>query len=377
MIAPHELPRVVGIAFLACLAVSACGRREGSVPAEVTAAVSVTAWKVALDRITQRVEVTGEVRPMSVVQLASKVGGRLERLGVDDGHGGYVPLSEGVCVRRGDAVAHIDLGVYAARFRQAEAAHALAQAQYRDAEREEKRIRALYEEGSATQQMLDRAATAKEVARAALAQAEAALDLARFEREEAQLKSPIDGVVMKKLIDEGNVISPGTPLAILEDVRRVKVVASVSERHLPHLVEGKTRVVVRADSLPGERIVAVVSKVFPALDSATRTATIEVVLDNEDGRFRPGNFVKVTVDLVEIEDAVVIPLSAITWQGKEAFVFVVEEGRARRRSVKVGIREGNRCQITEGLQAGERLILRGARGLKDGDEVKVEESPSL
>lgn len=371
----QDLRRIIGITFLACVAVSACGRREGGGRAEVTNAAAVTTWKITLDRITHRLEVTGEVRPIAVVQLASKVGGRLEWLGVGEGQGRYVPLSEGTRVRRGDVVAHIDLEVYAARYRQAEAAYALAAAQHGDAVREEARIRTLFEEGSATQQMLDKAITAKEIARAALTQAEAALDLARFEREEAQLKSPIDGVVTKKLVDEGNVISPGMPLAVLQDIRRVRVVASVAERYVPHLVEGKTRVVLRTDSLPDTEIVSVLTKVYPHLDSATRTATIEVVLDNEDGRLRPGNFARVTLDLVQIENAVVIPLSAVSWQGKEAFVYVVAEGHVRRRPIRVGVREGERCQITEGLQAGERLVVGGSQGLKDGDEVTVEEGP--
>lgn len=351
---------------------SGCGRSRSPVAPRTVQTPIVTAISVTLGSITQRIEVTGDVRPLSTVMLAPKVGGRLERLGLDDGQGGYRRLSEGTVVRRGDVVAWIDLATYEARFKQAEAAFAMAQAQFHDAEREAERVRVLHAEGSATQQMLDKAMTAKDLAAAALAQAEAALALARIEYAECRLASPVDGVVTHKYVDEGNLVGAGTPLAAIEEVSQVKIVLGIPERYLPAMKPNETCVRLFSAAFPEGMAEAMVSKVYPAVDPATRNGTIEVLIDNAEGRLRSGQFVRAWVDVAYAEETVVIPLSAITWQGKEGFVFIVDNGTVRRRPVRTGIREGDRCQILEGLMPGDQLVVSGLRSLKEGDSVSVE-----
>jgi RND family efflux transporter MFP subunit len=352
---------------------SGCRRQEAAKTEAAAEAVPVSVWKVQHRRITQRIEATGDVKPLAVVHLAAKVAGRLERLGTVDEQGRYAPISEGSRVQQGESVAQIDLAVYEARFRQAQAALAMAEAQARDAEREAQRVRQLFEQGSATEQMRDKAETGRDVAQAALAQAKAAFELARMEFDEARLKSPVTGVVTRKHVDEGNLVAVGMPLLTIEDMSQVKIVASVAERYLPYLVESSTRAEIQADALPSEGMEAVVSKVYPAIDPVTRTATIEILLNNAEGRLRSGNFVHVRLDLKEVAQAVVIPLSAMSWQGRDAFVFVVENGKAVRRPVQVGIREMNRCEIVDGLKPGEALVVEGSRNLKDGDAVRAQE----
>jgi membrane fusion protein (multidrug efflux system) len=327
---------------------------------------------VALAGVTQRLELTGDVHPMSTVLLTSKVPGRLERLGIEDKEGVCAALSEGSRVRRGDVLAQIDLTVYATRLKQTQAAFSVADAQFRDAEREEERMTGLFRGGSATEQMRDRAVTARRIAEAVRAQMEAALALAGIDSDEARPKSPIDGVVTRKHVDEGNIVSVGMPLVTIEELSRVKVVFAVPERYLAGIVPGKTRVRVACDALPNGSIEDVAGKVYPAVDPATRSGMVEVVLDNAGGRLRSGNFVHVLLDVAHADGAVVIPLSAITWQGQEAFVFVVENGKARRRAIEVGIREPERCQVIDGLKAGEVLVVAGFRNLLDGDAVTAQ-----
>lgn len=358
---------------LAGLTATGCERSRPTAPAEPRTAPPVGVWRVAPGRIAQRVEITGEIRPFSVVHLAPKVAGRLEWLAVEDDSGNRVPLAEGMNVRRGQVLGQIDRAVYEARLKQAEAALRLARVQFEDAAREKDRIKGLYEEGSATQQALDKATTARELAAAALAQAEAAHALARIEFDESQLKAPVDAVVVRKHVDEGNLVSVGMPVLTLEEQGRVKVVATISERHLPLIEPGRTRALVRCDARGDEAIEAVVTKVYPSVDPLTRTGTLEIELDNPDRRLVSGSFARVWVTLSEVDDAIVIPLSAVTWEGARGFVYVVEDGRVKRRDIKIGIREADRCQVLEGLSAGESLVVEGSRELREGDPIAVRE----
>lgn len=362
-------------AGLAGAALTLAGCRPALPAASDSQAIRVIAHPAAVDRVTQQMEVIGELRPAATVQLAAKVGGRLERLGVDDAPGGSAPLTEGMRVRRGQVIAHIDLAVYAARWRHAEAAHAFAEAKFRDAERELQRARALFHEGSIPQQALDQAMTAHDLAAATLAQSDAALALARIEWSESRLTSPLDGVVTRKLMDEGNLVAPGTPLAIIEDTSRIRVLAHVPERHVSRIAAGCTHAAVYVGAQPESPISSVVSTVYPGIDPATRTATVELLLENADGQLRSGHFAKIVLDLATLSNTVVVPASAIRFYGDEAYVYVAEDGRARRRLVRVGARDGDRRQIVVGLREGEQLIHWAATELQDGDLVAISGGP--
>jgi len=324
------------------------------------------------EAIVQWLEAVGDIHPVARVHVAAKVGGRLERLGRWRGDDGVDPLHEGDRITRGTVLAHIDRSTYGARLRQARAALAQAEIQVEDARREQDRVERLFQEGSATEQMRDRASTARRAAEAALEQARAVFELATIEYEESAVQAPVDGTVTRVHVDEGNLVSPGTPLVTLEDLSRVKLIVAVAERYQPMLRAGATRVEIRSDALPEDATVtATVARVYPAVDPATRTVTVECVLENPDLRWRSGNFARVRLAVAEIPDALVLPISAIVWQGRDAHVFLAENGRAVRREVRTGIRDGDRIQIREGLRPGDLVIVTAAQGLKDGDPIRV------
>jgi|GEM_PF-5396988 len=361
------------LATALCIGVVGCREGRENATAVTAGATPVRVTPVVLGSITERIEVTGEVRPWSAVMLSSKVPGRLEKLGIADNAGGYLELREGMRVRKGEPLAQIDLAVYRARLQQAEAALAIAEAQWEDARREEQRVEALFKEGSATAQMRDKAVTARAIAEAGLAQTRAALSIARVEFEEATPKAPFDGVATRKHVDPGNVVAVGMPLVSLEELAKVKVLAAIPERYLGRITAGETKARLWGDSLAGSSIEAVVSNVHPAIDAATRTGTLEIVVDNPEGRLRSGAFLHVAIEVGRADKTVVVPLAAIAWQGQEAFAFVVEKGQARRRSVQVGIRDGEHCQITAGLNPGELLVTVRPETLRDGETVAIEE----
>jgi len=359
--------------FAGIFVMTGCRKDTGqSVATEKRRNVNVTVMAVTTGCITQRLELVGDVKPLSTVLLTSKVPGRIERLGIDAEGGKYIPLTEGMEVKKGDILARIDIMTYQTRLKQSQSALAMAEAQLRDAEREEKRMLLLFKDGSVTEQMRDKSVTARTIAEAAFEQAEAVFSLAKIEFDEASPKSPIDGVITRKHIDEGNVISAGMPLVTIESLSQVKIIAGVPERHISSIEPGKTKVRIKTDLNNDNVIDAVVTKVYPSIDPMTRTGNIEILLNNFEGRLRSGAFVHLSLDLACAENVVVIPFSAIVWERQNAYLFVADNGKAHRRQVKVGIREGQRCQIVEGLEPSELLIVSGIRDLRDGDLISIE-----
>ena len=200
---------------------------EKIVPVEVQA--------VKTGHIEETIELTGIVRANNVVYVKSKVPGRIESLSLLLPDGKTVPIEEGLEIQKGRQIAVIDHDVYAAEVDNATAAVAAAestskvyQVELADAEREMKRIDALYQGGSTTEQNRDKTTTAYHAAqaklsavKAQLAQARAQLELAQINLRESTIVSPIDGIVTEKHIDEGNLINVGDTIVTIADMKIV------------------------------------------------------------------------------------------------------------------------------------------------------------
>ena len=357
---------ILAVALVLC----GCGAREKE-NLTVNGKIRVEVEPVVRGDISETIKLTGEVAPFSTVILTSKVPGRLERLAIKNKDGIYEAVAEGVRVRKGQQLAVVDLATYTAHTRQAEAAVASAKAQFEDAMREEKRMTSLFKEGVVTEQMRDKSVTARARSEAALKQAEAALDLARINLDEATPESPIDGIVVAKHMDEGNIVSPGMPIVTIQDMSKMKVIFSLPERYLPRVVSGKTRVKISSDALEGEPINGVVSTVYPSVDRATRTTKIEILVNNSDKRLRPGMFARVTLEYERTGNIPVVPEAALLRQGEKVFAFVVEGSKTFRRPVKLGLTQKDRHEVKEGLQEGDLVVVRGQHTLSDGDEIEI------
>jgi membrane fusion protein (multidrug efflux system) len=321
--------------------------------------------------IEETIELTGWIRANNVTEVTTKVSGRIESLQLDDGGGKVVDVEEGLEVKKGDRLAVIDHDIYQAQLDSARAAFEAAGVELADAERERKRMSALYEGGSATEQSKDKAVTAAELAAANLNSAKANLELAEINLRESTIRSPIDGIVTAKHIDVGNLINIGQRIVTVADMKTVKLVVSASERYVGKIAEG-TLAKVRVDAFGMKEFEADVYSVYPALDEQTHTVQVEIRLENEDLMLKPGMFAKVTLVLQQKDDVIVVPRD-IVLGGKidEPYVYIVKNGAAHKRIVRIGIIQADRCEITEGLQEGEQIVINGMYYLEDGKKVKV------
>jgi len=337
--------------------------------------VPVEVELVSAGSIEETIELTGWIKANQIVDIASKVAGRVESLRVPSDGSDSVAVEEGVSVKKGQQLAIIDHDVYLAQLVAAQASVRAKEVELADAEREKKRIVALYEGGSATEQSRDKAVTAAELAAASLSLAKANLELAQINLRESMIVSPIDGIVTAKHIDEGNLIRSGNQIVTIADMKTVRVIVAATEKYGAQITVGMPAKI-RVDAFAQRTFDASVHSIHPALDAQTHTIQVEIRLGNEELLLKPGMFARVTLITKRKDNVVVIPRDVVLG-GKidKHYVYVVEEASAdkiaHKRFVEIGIKQADRYEITDGLKAGQTLVVNGMNYLADGMSVEV------
>lgn len=337
--------------------------------------VAVRTAIVEPGEISEKLQFTGELESPLTVQLSSKMQGRLEKLELKNG----VEVTEGVEVKQGDVIAEIEHRDLEAQLKLAEAQVRQSEVALADKERERRRLEALFAGEVATEQARDAAVAAHESAEAALAQAKAHQKLAKVNLEESFIRAPMDGVVAERYADPGAMVGASTPIVRLVQMTPLRLMVSVPARMLPALEPGVTPVEVKTDVYPDRVFNCLVSRIFPTVDPATRTAPVEILLENErsgSGQWllRPGMYATAEVRMAMRETALMVPASSVIRVLDRQVVFVAEGSAARAATVKTGIRSGDQVEIVEGLSAGDEYVVMGQNKLTDDAAVeRVEE----
>jgi RND family efflux transporter MFP subunit len=358
-------PRFPGLraGLFTLVLLTACG---GDPAEDQTAAAlePVTATVAAVERTVTggTVEVTGTVEANRQVRPGSKLLGRVAA----------VPVREGERVQAGQLLARLESGDLEAAVRQARAAVARGEAEVENAAAQKARFEELATRGSVTPRALEDVTTRWRVAAAALEEARAALQGAEVQLGYATLTSPLDGWVVERRVEVGDMVAPGVSLFTLEELDRVKVVAEIPESLVARGIAtpgSAAEVVVLGESHP-----APVARLLPAGDPASRTFEAHLFLENPAGRLRSGMFARVRLTALEPgegEGVLRLPESAVVRRGQLEGVFVVDaEGLARRRWLRLGdLRQGT-VEVLAGLEAGERYLVEPPAGLADGTPVR-------
>ncbi|MEZ4236950.1 MAG: efflux RND transporter periplasmic adaptor subunit [Myxococcota bacterium] len=322
----------------------------------------------------------GSLEASSRIEVATVVGGRVASL----------PLDLGDPVRRGDVLATLDRDEYAQSVRQAGASRTMAEAGLAEAEvqadlaaRELARVRDLFAQHAVSAAELDQAeAEARErqaavaVARAEIERARAAHAGARVRLDDTAITADWAGddevrYVAERFVDEGTIVAPNTALLSVVDLDPLRAVTWATERDYGLLRAGQA-VSLATDAFPGEAFAGTVSRVAPVFDAATRQARVELTVPNADGRLKPGLFVRADVVLDVRERATTVPADALVVREGQDAVFVVDPAgeRVALRPVTVGVREGDRVEVTgEGIAG--RVVVLGQQLLADGSAVVI------
>jgi membrane fusion protein (multidrug efflux system) len=149
---------------------------------------------------------------------------------------------------------------------------------------------------------------------------------------------------------------------------------SVPENFLAGLRDG-LKVKASAAAFPGRDFIGTVTGVDSRIDPVTRSVTVRAAVPNADLALKPGMFLNVTLARDE-HDALMVPEAALVPEQSRQFLFVIEDGRATRREVRIGGRQPGRVEIVSGLAVGEQVIVEGTQKVRDGGEVRVIERPA-
>jgi len=188
----------------------------------------------------------------------------------------------------------------------------------------------------------------------------------------SEIRSPIDGVVTDRPLYPGEMATAGTPLITVMDVSSV-----IAKAHIPQSEAAQLHVGDKGSlTVPGieEPIAGKVTVVSPALDPNSTTVEVWLEANNPKQALKPGTSVKVAFEAKTVNDALVVPASAVipAPDGALAVMVAGADGRAHQTPVKVGIRQGDDVQILEGVTAADKVIASGAYGLPDKTKIKIE-----
>lgn len=349
---------------------------------------------------------TGTSEPIQTVSLRSRAEGQLLSLAVDAGD----PVQAGQAIGQVDAQllqtsvneATAELASRQAEVARAEAAVAEAQsrveqtrAELRQAEADASRLQYLATEGATSAQAAELAvtnlATQQQVVRSAeqqvrsqqqavtaaqgRVQSQAAIVAQTRERlSYATLIAPLDGVVLSKAIDPGNLVQPGGEVLQIGDFSAVKVVVQVSELDRSAIRLGQP-VSVEFDAFPGETFSGRVTRISPVADSTSRLIPVDVEVANPSRQLGSGLLARVEFSTAATQ-RVIVPESALTvGDTAQPTVFLLDQdgdaATVTPRPVEVGDRADGRVEVLSGLNAGETFVVRSDRSLTPGQAVKL------
>lgn len=350
----RALARNAAPALALALSLAACG---GKHEAPAAAGKPVVVTPVSVRDLDERIEASGELLANQHASVAAQVSGQITE----------ILFEEGGAVSEGAVVMEIDPEKRKLELSRVQAGVEAARAALAEAERELARVRALAQTNVASQTRLDQAQTALQTASSQLQGARAELGVAERALRDASVRAPFAGLLARRDVSRGEFVREGQPLFELVSLDPIEV-----EFHLPEADSARVRegmpIDVGVAPYPGEVFRALVHVVSPTIDPRTRTLRVRALIENTDGRLRPGLFARANLGIARREGVILVPEEAVQQRADGAVVFRVLDGnRVERRLVTLGaMRAGDEVEIRSGLGQGDRVVSRGHADLVDG-----------
>lgn len=302
---------------------------------KVEVARQIEVSSVVRDSMEITLEYSSTLKALVTNAISTQTGGRLHRLSV----------REGDRVSAGQILGQLD------QFTLNQ-----SKIQLDDAKVNYNRINELYKVGGVSAAQWEQASSAMRIAEEAY----------RNLQSNTFLRSPISGVVTAKNYNVGDMTSPGQPILVVEQIAPIKALVQVPEEYYVHLQRGLPSSIV-VDALGGRSFQGRISNIFPTIDPATHTVTVEVESTNRDQVLRPGMFGRITLHIGQ-KEALLLPDRAVMRQvgSGERYVYVFRDGRAERRVVELGALYGDRYEVVSGVDAGEAVITSSPSTITNG-----------
>ena len=316
--------------------------------------------------ITEAVRFVGRIQAIDRVDVRARVTGFLDE----------VLFKDGQLVKTGEALYRIEKGPFEAAVQQTQAAVLRTRAQLDNATIQRQRAEDLVKTNSGTIANRDDRIAAEKAATGDLAAAEANLRTAEINLAYTDINSPIDGRIGRTAVTRGNVVGPDSGvLTTIVSSDPMYVTFPVSQREFIRIFPpgrdrqaaiDNTKVIVQLSNGPVYPHAGKIDFVDVKVDQATDTIAVRASLPNPDGRLVDGQLVQVSVEGDKPEERIVVPQAALIADQQGIYVFIVEDGKAAIRRVKVGQMVGGSIVITDGLSGGELVVTSGLQGLRPG-----------
>ena len=361
-----------------------------------TAVKPVQVEAVRQETVRRAVEVVGTLAAVDQVTVSSETEGKVSRILADLGDR----------VTAGQALIQLDNEKQQYNFDQQKAALARALAQYgatdpqhlpdiektpdvqkasadlQQAKQSYERANELFKRTLVPRQTLDDAETALQskkasydaslqtakILRASIQASEATMKLADRQFRDTQIRAPFDGYVEKRLVNLGELVKAQMPVIAVVRVDPLKVIAEIPEKMAPWIKDGQP-VELHVDAYPQRAFEGKVSRISPAVNTATRAFPFEALVPNRDAVLKPGTFARVHIESGREDQVLTLPYSALQYRYGVNRVFVVDNDKLGVRELKVGDRLGERIEILAGVKAGDRVAVTDVEKLIDGAKV--------
>lgn len=296
--------------------------------------------------ISDRINLPGVIEPWLDLELLAKINGAVVE----------VPVKEGDRLHEGEVIARIDPADYRIALDAAESAANLALADLA-------RNRAMFDKGLSPRAELD-------LMESRVQTTEAARDQARLLLSRCAITAPISGVIRRLDAKVGLLLNTGDPLARILQIDKVKAVIGIPESDVSSVGRLET-VALTLQALDNRTVTGRRHFLASSPENIARLYRLELAVANPDLTILPGMFVKAGLVKQQVDDGLAVPLYAVLTRNNEHFVFIEKQGVAVRRPVELGITEEWRVQISQGLAAGDRVLVEGHRTVEEGQELNI------
>lgn len=356
--------RMAGVLFITGLMLTGCPKEEaGEQGPQGPRTTNVEVATVRTDTLRETVEGIGTLRALEEVELRPELGGIIRT----------ITFEEGSSVEQGQRLFEIDDAKLQKQLNARLSALDLAKAQRNLARKTHERVAVLRERGSATPEEFDQSYARLQEAQAEVNRLEAEVELIREQLEDTTISAPFSGKIGERMVDVGDFVNVGQTLAQLYRVDELEIAFTLPERFLGRVEPGQP-VDAMVAAYPDEAFEGQVTYVSPSVSERTRDFRVKSRIDNSAGRLRPGAFGRASITLSVREEKPVLPEEALVSTRTGYIVYVVEEGKARRREVRIGLREPGRAEIRHGVEPGEKVVRKGHLQLSDGALVEPVET---
>ncbi len=339
------------------VSLAACKKEK---KAEQERLVNVKVWTSEVRKVQPYLETTGTLKADEEVMVSTEVDGLIRKIYVD----------EGTPVHPGKLLAEINETDYQLDVKRSDAALKQAEASLANARAEFKRKEALYREELITRQQFDDISTRMVVAEADLERAKATLSISQERLVRTKIYSPIVGAVKDKKVSVGDFVRNGMPILQLIKIDPLKLNFTISEKDVAGLKTGQ-EVVFTVDAFPGKQFKGKVNLLYPNVEERTRTLQAQALVPNTGQLLKPGYFARVQIFTQAPREAVMVPITALMYDGPVIRIFVVNGGKARERIIKTGNKFGEYMEVREGLKDKEQVVIVGQNNLSEGVKVNV------